>query len=121
MRVLVADDHALLRASLCHLLASAGDMDVVGMSADGAAAVRDVLATGPDVVLMDLKMPGMGGLEAIRQIRRLSPSTRVIVLSAHAGPAERAMAGDLGVDCVLTKDVDPDILFTWLRAGSPPG
>ena len=79
--VLIVDDHPLVRGGVQSLLDSVPDMAVVAMSADGESAVREATLTRPDVVLMDLTMPGMGGLEATRRIVRACPGSGVLVLS----------------------------------------
>lgn len=78
IRVLIADDHAVVRQGLRTFLELQEDIDVVGDVADGAAAVEATLAQSPDVVLMDLLMPGFGGVEAIRLIRERHPQARVL-------------------------------------------
>jgi two-component system response regulator NreC len=82
-RVLLADDHAILREGLRHLLRHCDDIQVVGEAADGAEAVARAGELGPDVVLMDIAMPGLNGIEATRQIRERYPATQVLVLSQH--------------------------------------
>ena len=84
IRVLLVDDHALLRAGLRALLEAAPDMTVVGEGATGEEGVDQVRALVPDVVLMDLSMPGEGGLAATRRIAQLGLPTRVLVLTVHA-------------------------------------
>jgi two-component system response regulator NreC len=84
IRVLLADDHAVLRGGLRALLSLEPDMDVVGEVSTGEEAVERVRALRPHVVVMDLAMPGMGGLEATRQITALGQGTRVLVLTSHA-------------------------------------
>ena len=79
--VLVVDDHPLFRGGVQSLLDSVPDMEVVALAADGEAAVREATLGRPDVVLMDLTMPGMGGLEATRRIVRACPGTAVLTLS----------------------------------------
>jgi two-component system, NarL family, response regulator NreC len=83
IRVLLADDHAIVREGLCALLSHFDDIEVVGQAQDGQEAVARTVAQQPDVVIMDIVMPGMNGLEATRQIRQQCPHTRVIVLTQH--------------------------------------
>ena len=83
LRVLLVDDHAILRDGLRALLALCDDMDVIGEAGDGQEAITSVQHFNPDVVVMDMAMPGMDGLEATRQIIKEHPQTRVLVLSQH--------------------------------------
>jgi len=83
IRVLLVDDHAIFRAGLAALLGLEPDMDVVGSVGTGEEAVERVRALRPDVVLMDLEMPDMGGLEATRRLLALGTATRVLVLTSH--------------------------------------
>jgi len=83
IRVLVVDDHTIVRDGICALLALAGDIEVVGEAANGSEALKLVKELQPSVVLMDIAMPIMGGLEATRRIRREFPRTRVIVLTQY--------------------------------------
>ncbi|MBV9326179.1 MAG: response regulator transcription factor [Chloroflexi bacterium] len=83
IRVVLADDHALLREGTAELLERAGGIDVVGQAADGVEAVELVAATRPDVLLLDLAMPGLDGLEVTRRALSISPTTRVVALTAH--------------------------------------
>jgi DNA-binding NarL/FixJ family response regulator len=83
LKVLVADDHAAFRAGLIALLATAGDLQVVGEAATGLEAVAAVMAAQPDVVLMDVNMPGIDGVEATRRIVDGSPHVAVLVLTMH--------------------------------------
>ncbi len=85
IRVLLVDDHAVLRAGLRMLLAAEPGLDVVGDAADGEAGVRLAGELRPDVVVMDLSMPGMNGLEATRRIVAAGLPSRVLVLTVHAG------------------------------------
>ena len=83
IRLLIADDHTVLRAGLTMLLNAQADMEVVGEASDGKEAVEKARALRPDVVLMDIAMPGVGGLEATKQICRALPKTKVLVLTMH--------------------------------------
>jgi len=82
--VLIVDDHTLVRDGLSALLANHADIEVVGTAANGREAVRDVQRLRPNVVLMDISMPVMGGLEAMRQIVERCPSSKIVIFSMHA-------------------------------------
>ncbi len=82
--VLVVDDHDLVRSGITRMLADNPDIDVVGEASSGEAAIEAVRQRRPDIVLMDIRMPGIGGLEATRKILRLDDSIRVIVVTACA-------------------------------------
>ena len=82
--VFVADDHAIVREGLASVLGAQPDIRVVGTAADGRDAVREIVELGPDVVVMDIAMPRMNGIEAAREIRERAPRARVIVLSMHS-------------------------------------
>ncbi|MDQ6933855.1 MAG: response regulator transcription factor [Actinomycetota bacterium] len=97
IRVLVADDHPVMRNGLAAVLGSLGDIDVVAVAADGREAVREVVLRKPDVALIDLQMPNLDGFGALREISRLAPRTAV---------------------CVLTMFDDDDSLFAAMRAGA---
>jgi DNA-binding NarL/FixJ family response regulator len=83
IRVLIADDHPVVRDGLRAMLTSAGAAEVVGEAADGEQAVREAALRHPDVVVMDLAMPGVGGVEATRRIVRAAPRTGILVLTMH--------------------------------------
>ncbi len=113
--VLIVDDHAVVRQGIKAFLATQPDIEVLGEAASGEEAIRMVEKHVPDVVLMDLVMPGMDGVEATREIRRISPRTQVIVLTSyhddeHIFPAIRA-----GALSYLLKDVGPDDLADTVR------
>src|SRR5450759_2033040 len=83
IRVIIADDHALLREGIRALLKLSEDIEVVGEAADGREAVAKCAELDPDVILMDIAMPGLGGLEAALEIRNASPRTKVLVLTQY--------------------------------------
>lgn len=83
IKLLLADDHAILRAGLKTLLNSQPDMEVIAEAADGKEAVQKSIEVVPDIVLMDITMPGLGGLEATREIKRLNVAIQVLVLTMH--------------------------------------
>jgi len=113
--VLIVDDHAVVRQGVRAFLETQPDITVVGEAASGEEAVRLVAEQVPDVVLMDLVMPGLDGVEATRRVRRVSPRTQVIVLTSyhddeHIFPAIRA-----GASSYLLKDVGPKELADAVR------
>ncbi|WP_353951230.1 response regulator transcription factor [Knoellia sp. S7-12] len=116
IRVVVVDDHELLRDTIRDLLLGMQDMEWVGEAADGDDAVALVEATRPDVVLMDLSMPGTDGLSATRLIVRSCPSARVLVLTSSTDPDHEALSLAAGASGVLSKDGNPATLLSGIRA-----
>jgi DNA-binding NarL/FixJ family response regulator len=115
-RLLVVDDHQLLRAALVDLLVQAG-FEVVGEAADGADAVALAKQLEPDVVLMDLRMPVLGGLDATRLIKDARPDIQVVLLSAFESPALQQQAEEAGCFAYLVKGCPPgDLRLTLLEA-----
>jgi DNA-binding NarL/FixJ family response regulator len=111
IRILIADDHAVLRAGLRMLLDAEPDMQVIGEAADGTMALARVHELTPDVVLLDVTMPRMGGLETLRQIQDTSPQTRVLILTMHDDESylrEALAAGAAGY--VLKRAADIELL-----------
>jgi len=106
--VLIADDQALIREGLSVLLGQYPELEVVGVAADGEAAVAQALQLRPDVVLMDLVMPGLDGVDATRQILALLPRTQVVILSAYADDESVFAAINAGAAGYLTKDSGAD-------------
>jgi DNA-binding NarL/FixJ family response regulator len=115
IRVLIADDQALVRGGFRVLVDSAPDLQVVGEAADGAQAVDLALKTSPDVVLMDLRMPVMDGLEATRQILSQAPGVRVLVLTTFDLDEYVFNALRLGASGFLLKDTPPNDLLQGIR------
>lgn len=115
IRVLVVDDHAIVREGICALLARREDMQVVGEAADGKRAIEAVLRLKPDVVLMDIAMPGMNGLEATREIHARSPLTRILVLTQHENKEYILPLLHAGAVGYITKDARASELTTAIR------
>ncbi len=111
IRVLLVDDHAVVRMGFRLLLQSMPDTSVVAEGDCGEAACRLYLELAPDVVVMDLAMPGMGGLEALRRIRARHPQARVLTLSAHDDPLHARRALDEGALGFLSKRGAPEALL----------
>ena len=116
--VLIADDHALVRAGLVELLTAADDIEVVATAADGEEAVEAAAAHRPQVVLMDLSMPGIGGVEALRRIVAADPGVAVVALTSSAEARQVLAALDAGAVGYLLKDVSPDELRNGIRAAA---
>jgi DNA-binding NarL/FixJ family response regulator len=116
MRVLLADDHTLVRAGIRTLLEGLGGVSVVAETGDGREAVELCERLQPDVVLLDVTMPGLNGLETAPRIARVSPATRILVLSMHASEGYVAQALRSGVHGYLLKDAAVTELAVALRA-----
>jgi two-component system, NarL family, response regulator len=104
IRVLTADDHAEVRAGIAAMIANEPDMDVVGEACDGAEAVLLFDRLAPDVVLMDLRMPALDGVSAIRAIRASDPGARIVALTTYDGDGEIDRAVSAGACAYLLKD-----------------
>lgn len=106
IRVLLADDHALVRQGIRSLLEKLDGIEVVGEVSDGRVALELSKTIQPDIVLMDITMPGLNGLEAVTRMKKECPTTRVIMLSMHAGEEYFQQALDSGAAGYLLKDAD---------------
>lgn len=115
MRVLVVDDHALLRTGVANIINQEADLEVVAEAADGEAAVIAYQQHRPDVTLMDLRMPGMEGVEAVRRIRQFDPQARVVVLTTYDADEDIARALEAGAKAYILKDIAADALVTCIR------
>jgi DNA-binding NarL/FixJ family response regulator len=121
IRVVIADDHAVVRSGLQSLLDTAGDIDVVGAASDGAEAIELVSRVEPDVVLMDLSMPGLDGVAATAAITEAHPDVAVVVLTSFAEPSRITAALDAGALGYQLKDAAPDDLIAAVRAAAAGG
>ncbi len=115
-RVLLVDDHPLMRDGLRLLIDSQPDMTVVGSAGDGSTGVAAVLDLAPDVVVMDIELPGEDGLAASRRLLELRPLTKVVILSAYADARYVTEAVQVGVKGYLLKGNPPDQVVSAIRA-----
>lgn len=116
IRALLADDHPVVRRGLRALLSTIEGIEVVGEAADGESAVREAVLLRPDVVLMDLRMPGTGGIEAIRRIRVAAPRTAVLVLTMYDDDATVLTAMRAGARGYLLKGAEQEEIVGAIRA-----
>ncbi|GAA0943015.1 hypothetical protein GCM10009559_39630 [Pseudonocardia zijingensis] len=116
IRVLIVDDHPVVRDGLRGVLEGEPDLEVVGEAGDGAEALVRARATSVDVVLMDLRMPVMGGLEAIGELRRTCPDVRVLVLTTYDTDRDVLPAVEAGATGYLLKDTPREELLRAVRA-----
>jgi DNA-binding NarL/FixJ family response regulator len=115
IRLLLVDDHALVRKGLAALLADDSAFRVIGEARDGGEAVRKAMELKPDLILMDINMPGMGGLEATRRISKALPSTKVVILTISEEDQDLFDAIKSGASGYLLKKVQPDELSSMLK------
>jgi DNA-binding NarL/FixJ family response regulator len=116
IRLLVADDHPLVREGLTRLLESYDDVELLETVADGSAAVVAAEHRHPDLILMDLEMPVMDGIEATRRILSGNPQTRIVVLTSFADRRRIFAALEAGACGYLLKDAEPEELMRGIRA-----
>jgi len=116
--VLIVDDHPVVRDGLRGILESAPGFRVLGEAANGVEAVEKAAALDPDVILMDLRMPGGGGVDAIRELTRRSARAKVLVLTTYDTDSDTLPAIEAGATGYLLKDAPRDELFTAVRAAA---
>ncbi|MEE4355156.1 MAG: response regulator transcription factor [Desulfococcaceae bacterium] len=122
IRVLLADDHSIVRAGLRRIVEDSEDMEVVAEASDGREAIRQVLAILPDLAVIDISMPGIDGLEALNQIRSHLPDMKVIILSMYEEEQYVIRAFEAGARGYISKKSVPEQLTDAIRkvyAGSP--
>jgi DNA-binding NarL/FixJ family response regulator len=116
LRIVIADDHPIFRAGLQGLLSAQPDFQVVGEAANGREAVAVVRHASPDVLLVDLQMPELDGVNAIREIRAIAPATRILVLTTYDSDGDILRAVEAGATGYLLKDTPREELFKAIRA-----
>ena len=115
MRMLIADDHAVVRAGIRMLVSAHSDIDVIGEARDGAEAVAMAVELRPDVVVMDVAMAGLSGLEATRQLRQSLPDTKVLMLTMHADEDYFFEAVRSGASGYILKEAAPSEVVEAIR------
>lgn len=118
IRLVIADDHSVVRAGLEQLVATFEGIELVGSAADGAAAVELCVQTHPDVVLMDLEMPRLDGIEATRRLAETLPDTHVVILTSFSDRERILRALDAGAVGYVLKDAGPEELGQGIRAAA---
>ena len=121
IRILIADDHALLRRGLATLLGFNKDIAVVGDAKNGEEAVKAAIKLKPDVVVMDLSMPVMDGVEATRQIREVLPDTHVLILTSYSTSVDVSRAMEAGASGAFVKDAEDERLVDAIRTVAAGG
>jgi len=118
LRVMLAEDHAVVRSGLRSVINGQDDMEVVAEAEDGVSAVEKAKEIQPDVILMDITMPGLGGLEATRQVKNALPKVKIVILTIHASEEFLFHALKVGADGYLTKSVHEMEVVAAIRAVS---
>ncbi len=118
IRVAIVDDHTIVRNGLVSLLGGHADLEIVGAVGDGEAAVALCVEQRPDVVLMDLSMPGVGGIEATRRIAEAAPGVQVVVLTSFMDRERIVDALSAGAIGYLLKDAEPEELIRGIRTAA---
>ena len=118
IRVLLVDDHAMVRRGMRDFLELHDDLEIVGEAADGAAAIETAAALRPDVVVMDLLMPGVDGIEATTRIKADNPETEIVAITSFVEEARVIAALEAGASGFLLKDAEADELAAAIRAAA---
>jgi len=115
IRLLIADDHAIVRSGLRQIIATTSDLQVVAEAGDGAAVLAAVRAGGCDLLVMDMTMPGLSGVDLIRRVRTERPTLPILVLSMHNEGQVVSRALKAGAAGYVAKDCEPDVLLSAMR------
>ena len=115
-RVVIAEDHTILREGLRALLSAESDLEVIGEAEDGRQAIRRVEELGPDLILTDLSMPKMNGVEAIREIKKRAPETKVLALTVHKAEEFILEVLQAGADGYVLKDASSEELMMAIKS-----
>lgn len=115
IKVMLADDHALFRRGLASLLAHRDDIEIVGEASNGTEAVERARDLMPDVVLMDVRMPGMGGIEATRRLKEEMPYVKIVILTVSEDEEDLFAALKSGAQGYLLKNIDPEDLIACIH------
>jgi DNA-binding NarL/FixJ family response regulator len=118
IRVLIVDDHPLMRKGLVDILESVDGIEVVGSADDGAAAVALAYAVNPDIVLMDISMPGMDGIEATEKLLAMDSAARVVMLTSYSEREKITESLAAGAVSYLTKDAAPEAVVRAIRSAA---
>jgi DNA-binding NarL/FixJ family response regulator len=118
IRVLIADDHPLMRKGLADILNGVEGIHVVGAAADGAAAIALAHAVKPDIILMDISMPGMDGIEATEKLLEMDSNARVVMLTSYSEREKITEALAAGAVSYLTKDAPPEAVIRAIRSAA---
>src|ERR1035437_2152694 len=121
IRVLIADDHPLMRKGLADILEGVDDIEVVGAAEDGAAALALAHAVKPDIVLMDISMPGMDGIEATEKLVEMDSTVRVVMLTSYSEREKITESLAAGAVSYLPKDAPPAAVIRALRSAEGGG
>ncbi len=115
MKVLIADDHQLMREGLARLLGEAKDIAVVAQASDGDEALALALESSPDVAVLDVTMPGRGGMDTLAELKRCCPQIKILMLSMHPEDQYAVRLMKEGADGYMTKESAPEELLTAIR------
>lgn len=115
IRIFIADDHAMMREGLRRIIAGADDMRIVAEAVDGAEVIRNIEGAQCDLLMLDMTMPGIGGIDLIREVRKIRPNLPILILSMHNTGKIITAALRAGANAYLTKDSDPDSLVDVIR------